>query len=319
MLVLHGAWDHLVLLCWIASSPLILAWLFLVVLLSQHNLLFFQNLDLISILNWSRPLGVRRSIGWDEVDLVVLVIFLIILILKAELVLMRSVSFSGQRVINYVDMWILLLVRVSTWILIQYLNILLNVLLLNRPPVSGVSSPLISGWALVSLLLHLHHSSGLSISILSLVLNTFSILLLSLNLLHRLLLLNLSDFLAWPILWLWLVLFLLHDLLVLELDLVVMHLLLVHVHEVIRLYLHLLKHGIDVWVVHCKLLSDFILLPHFLIDDGLVLLLVVGWFVSLMGSGLLAVNFWIDHWSRSGLDMPPLIHLLLWMVSLVWL
>ena len=232
---------------------------------------------------------------------------------------MRSVSFSGQRVINYVDMWILLLVRVSTWILIQYLNILLNVLLLNRPPVSGVSSPLISGWALVSLLLHLHHSSGLSISILSLVLNTFSILLLSLNLLHRLLVLNLSDFLTWPILWLWLVLFLLHDLLVLELDLVVMHLLLVHVHEVIRLYLHLLKHGIDVWVVHCKLLSDFILLPHFLIDDSLVLLLVVGRFVSLMGSGLLAVNFWIDHRSRSGLDMPPLIHLLLWMVSLVWL
>ena len=86
-------------------------------------------------------------------------------------------------------------------------------------------------------------------------------------------------------------LFLLHDLLVLELDLVVMHLLLVHVHEVIRLYLHLLKHGIDVWVVHCKLLSDFILLPHFLINDSLVLLLVVGRFVSLMGSGLLAVNF----------------------------
>jgi hypothetical protein len=74
---------------------LVLTWLFLVVLLSQHNLLFFQNLDLISILDWSGPFSVWRSVGWDEVDFVVLVIFLIFLVLKAELVLMRGISFGG--------------------------------------------------------------------------------------------------------------------------------------------------------------------------------------------------------------------------------
>jgi hypothetical protein len=55
-----------------------------------------------------------------------------------------------------------------------------------------------------------------------------------------------------------------------------MHLLL-GVHEVVSLYLHLLKHGINLCrVIHGELLSDLILLPHFLINDSLMLLLVIG-------------------------------------------
>ena len=69
-----------------------------------------------------------------------------------------------------------------------------------------------------------------------------------------------------------------------------MHLLLVH--EIVCLYLHLFKHGIDIWVIHSELLRYFIFLSQIFINHSLMLLLVVCGFVSLVSAR------WLDFGLR---------------------
>ena len=321
MLILYRVWINLILLlCRISSASLVLL-LLLLVLLLKKELLLLQNLDLVSIFNRGRSLGIWWLVRWHKDNILrnfwVFFIFTL-MVLEIELIAMRWVSLCGQWMINNIDMWILLYIgSICSWILVKNLYVLFDILFLSISwSVSVVSISLISWRAFISTVLD-HHSSSLSVRIWSLI-GLILLRVLSLNLLHSLRILKLSNLLVWSILRRNLMLLLLHNFLVLKLNIVIMHLLVVH--KIVCFNLHLLKHNIHVRVIHWKLLSDLILLSHFFIYDSLMFLLVISTLISLMRSScLLWIHFLLCDGSWSSLNMSSLINLLLRVISLVWL
>ena len=124
LLPFHLTWTYiamhvLLMLCRWASGSLIWA-LRLVLVLLEHQLLLFEYLNLVSILNGCGSFSVRWWIG-DYLDLFrTSEIFFILssLVFKVELLCLAKISFRCKWMVNHVHVWILTIL-LTTWALMM--------------------------------------------------------------------------------------------------------------------------------------------------------------------------------------------------------
>ena len=299
--------NHLLLLlilCWIPSASVLSIVLFL--LLLQLNLLFFQNLHLVSIFD---TCGSFSNLRWvDVVEVLDSLVFVIPT--KIELLCLVHIALCSHWVINHLYLVGIIVTCPSTWLLSSVALILLDLQLLL----------LLVLFLLINLFLSISRlplliSARTFLIVISwptLWLNLPDLDLLVVILEWRLLVLSLRRVLSIFLVWAWLRL--LRRILLLN----ILRSLRTLIHKIVGLYLHFSQHCINVLVTHRYLFFYFIFPSHLLVDDGLVFMFVIRALVSFMLSSLIlgiALSFLLQ---LCCLGLSPVFYLLLWMVSLSW-